>query len=110
MRPDVRTHLEWIRLAIEEMEQYAPLVGGFAAFKADRAKQLIVERCLIVIGEAVVRIGREAPELPLSEMKKIIMARNIIVHDYERVSIDILFIIYDRHIPLLKSEVEALLK
>lgn len=97
-------------LAIDEMERYAPLQGGFSAFKKDRVAQLIVERLLIVIGEAVVRAKRVEPELPLSDIRRIIQVRNILAHDYDQVSVDNLFVIYDRHIPTLKAEVEALLR
>lgn len=110
MRPEVRTHLEWIKLSIEELERYAPLPADFNAFRSDRAAQLITERPLIVIREAVLRILRNEPEFPLSDMKKIIRVRNILAHDYEQVSVENLFVIYERHIPILKAEVAALLE
>lgn len=110
MRPEVRTHLEWIKLSIEELERYAPIPTDFNAFRSDRAAQLITERLLIVIGEAVLRILRDEPEFPLSDMKKIIRVRNILAHDYEQVSVENLFVIYERHIPILKAEVAALLE
>lgn len=109
MRPEVRTHLEWIKMSIDELERYAPLPIAFEQFKEDRAAQLITERLLIVIGEAVLRILRDDPELPLSDMRKIVRVRNILAHDYEQVSVDNLFVIYERHIPILKAEVKALL-
>ena len=109
MRPELRTHLEWLKLAIEEMDRYAPLPIDFQHFKEDRAAQLIVERLLIVIGEAVIRIQRDAPGAPISDMRRIIRVRNILAHDYEQVSVDNLFVIRDRYIPILRTEVEVLL-
>ncbi|MCU0319644.1 MAG: DUF86 domain-containing protein [Flavobacteriales bacterium] len=102
--------MEWIKMSIEELERYAPIPKDFNAFRNDRAAQLITERLLIVIGEAVMRIQRDEPELALSDMKKIIRVRNILAHDYEHVSVDNLFVIYERHIPILKAEVAALLE
>lgn len=41
-------------------------------------------------------------------MNKIIRLRNMLAHDCEQVSVDNLFVINERHIPILKAESAAL--
>lgn len=68
-----------------------------------------IERNLEIIGEAMNRILKTNPEISITNSRKIVDARNYVIHAYDSLSPDILWSIVINHLPLLKSEVEALL-
>lgn len=55
------------------------------------------------------RILKEIPDIPISSSRKIVDTRNYVIHAYDSLRPDILWSIVINHLPLLKSEVEALL-
>jgi uncharacterized protein with HEPN domain len=63
----------------------------------------------LVIGEAVARIVKIKPGLPITNLIKIKDARNIIVHDYDGVNYKIIWNIIQVHLPILKSEATQIL-
>ncbi len=69
-----------------------------------------VERNIEIIGEAVNRILSTEPNIAISSARRIVDTRNFIVHQYEKVSDEVLWSIVIQHIPLLKVEVEALIR
>jgi uncharacterized protein with HEPN domain len=68
-----------------------------------------LERCIEIIGEAVNRILQIEPGDQISSARQIISARNFIIHEYEKVSDEVLWSIAKKHIPLLKKEIEILI-
>ena len=71
--------------------------------------RLAVERSIEIIGEAVNRILKLDPEIPITNAKAIVGTRNRIIHAYDAISDDIIWAIVVNHLPLLKSEVTALM-
>ena len=69
-----------------------------------------VERNLEIIGEASNRIVKKDPTISISGSRQAIAARNRIIHSYEKISDEIIYGIVKRHLPLLRVEVENLLK
>lgn len=69
-----------------------------------------LERNVEIIGEAVNRILSTEPEIAITHARRIVDTRNFIIHEYEKVSDEVLWAIAIRHIPLLKIEIEALLE
>jgi len=61
------------------------------------------------IGEAVNRILRVEPEIKISNARNIVDTRNRIIHEYDAVSDDILWLISVKYLPVLKEEVEQIL-
>ena len=68
-----------------------------------------VERKLEIIGEAINRISKLDETLSVTNYKKIIATRNFIIHEYDFVDDAQVWLIVDKHLPLLKKEVEELL-
>jgi len=68
-----------------------------------------VERNIVIIGEATNRILNKDSSLQLSNSRKIIAARNRIIHGYDTVSDEVIWGIVINHLPTLKQEVELLL-
>jgi len=72
--------------------------------------QRAIERCIEIIGEAMNRILKENKDLAITNARKIVDARNYIIHGYDSLSVDILWSIVVNHLPHLKSEVKKLLQ
>ena len=68
-----------------------------------------VERNIEIIGEAMSRILKLEPEIKISNSRKIVDARNKIIHGYDEISDDVIWGIVVNNLPVLKSEVENLL-
>ena len=50
------------------------------------------------------------PDIEISNSRKIVDTRNRIIHGYDSVTPDILWLIISRYLPILKKEVDVLLK
>jgi uncharacterized protein with HEPN domain len=109
MTPEILTWLEQIRERIEELEEDVAS-AGFSAFLASRPLKRSAERNIEEIGEAMLRILRAEPDVAISEARRIVSTRNRLAHDYDKISHDILWLIIERDIPILRAEVEALLR
>jgi len=110
----VEDYLEHIADAIERAMRYIAGLEDLAALERDEKAQDAVVRTLTVIGEAAVRIHREAPqfvaehpELPWSQMRGI---RNKVVHDYFDVAWDVVWDTVKQDLPPLLDQIRALLK
>ena len=69
-----------------------------------------VERNIEIIGEAMNRILKRDNSIVITNSRKLVDTRNRIIHAYDAVSDDIIWGIIIRHLPVLKIEVENLLK
>ena len=79
-------------------------------FGHERALQLIAERELSVIGEAISRLSeRFCVTHPQVEWRKIRGLRNILIHDYARIDLDIIWSVISLEIPVLVSFIESVL-
>jgi len=72
--------------------------------------QLIVERELEIIGEALARLRRDHPDLAdqIGDIHKIVGLRNVLAHGYDVLENEILWDIVENKIPILKRDVEML--
>jgi uncharacterized protein with HEPN domain len=82
-----------------------------SAFEQDELLQVWFLRHLQLIGEAARRLPEEirnlAPDIP---WQKMIGMRNILVHGYFEIDLDVVWDAVQQDVPLLKPAVEALLK
>lgn len=111
MPPDVLGTLEQIHEAAGYIE--ADTAGmTFEAFEVDRRTRQLVERNFEIIGEAVNRLRRHAPEMvkQISAYDKIVGLRNVLIHGYDRVNYPALWFTVQESLPILREEVEALLR
>ncbi len=70
-----------------------------------------VERALEIIGEAIVQLAKANPDVAarISERQRIVGFRNILVHAYDIIQVDILRLVIEQKLPILKGEAELLL-
>ena len=67
------------------------------------------KRNIEIIGEAMNRILKVDKDIAITNSRKIVDARNYIIHGYDSLSVDILWSMVINHLPKLKNEVTALL-
>ena len=63
-----------------------------------------------IIGEAMSRILKVDRDIAITNSRKIVDARNYIIHGNDSLSADILWSIVINHLPKLKEEVRTLLE
>lgn len=96
--------------SIQEIDSYFPESKKFEDYISDVRTKRAVERNIEIIGEAMSRILKNNPTLEISNSRKIVDARNKIIHGYDQISDDVIWGIVIKHLPILKKEAENLLK
>ncbi len=106
----IKKHLHDILTAIEEIESFfGDKPKLFEDFYSNLCLRRAIERNIEIIGEATNRILKADKNIAITNSRKIVDARNYIIHGYDSLSADILWSILINHLPKLKSEVVALL-
>ncbi|MCK4921577.1 MAG: DUF86 domain-containing protein [Bacteroidales bacterium] len=109
MKPEILTWLEDIDRSIMEIYEFLPESQNFFQFENDLKTRKAVERNLEIIGEALNRIIKLDPSIQITDSRKIIDTRNRIIHGYDSVTADILWLIIRKPLPILHEEVKKLL-
>lgn len=110
MNPEVMVWLEDIDRSITEIFEFLPEERNFLMFQDDLKTRKATERNLEIIGEALNRILKIEPQIAISDSRKIVDTRNRIIHGYDSVSVDIIWMIIVRSLPRLQEEVKELLR
>lgn len=82
----------------------------FNHYKNNRLLKRAIERDLEIIGEAVNRIIKIEPDFPIENAKRIVGLRNQIIHAYDSVSDESIWAIIVKHLPVLRKEINDLIK
>jgi len=109
MKLEVKTWLQDIDRSIQEIYDFLPEQRDFNDFLSDLKTRKAVERNIEIIGEALNRILKEEPNIGISDSRKIVDTRNRIIHGYDSVTADVLWLIVNRYLKILQAEVEQLL-
>ena len=107
----IKKLLQDILTAIEDVEGFfgnAPKV--YDDFYSNLCLRRAVERNIEIIGEAMNRILKVDKDIAITNSRKIVDARNYIIHGYDSLSVDILWSMVINHLPKLRNEVITLLK
>lgn len=105
-----KVRLEHINSSIEELETFTKNVSIEDFTNTPMIKWASIKE-LEIIGEATNHISQETQNLaPTIPWKKIIGMRNVLVHQYFGVDIEITWEIIQSDIPKLKKEIIKLLK
>lgn len=106
----IKKHLQDILTAIQEIESFfGDKPKLFDDFYSDLCLRRAIERDIEIIGEAMNRILKTDRNIAITNSRKIVDARNYIIHGYNSLSADILWSMVINHLPKLKKEVISLL-
>lgn len=83
MKHDAKKYLVDISLSIEIILQYFAQIQSYSDFEKDQKTIDAVERRLAIIGEALNKATQIDPAILISNHKKIIGLRHILVRDYD---------------------------
>ncbi len=105
------------RKSLNDMLKAARLVQRFASgrqqsdYLHDDFLRAAIERELEILGEALNRLFKSAPEMAdqISERRAVIQFRNVLAHGYDVVDDKLVWGIIEVKLPILMSEVEAML-
>jgi len=110
MEHEIKACLKDIEQAIFEIFEFLPKERNFFEFQKDLKTRKAVERNIEIIGEAMDRILKIDPSIQISDSRKIVDTRNRIIHGYDVVSNDVIWLIVNKSLPILEKEVKKLLK
>ena len=111
MDDKIKKYLTDIQFAIEDIELFlSQRPRKFDVFISDSMFKSAIERKIEIIGEAMNRILKIHPEIAITSSRKIVNTRNYVIHSYDTLSNEILWGIVINDLPLLKNEVNSLLK
>lgn len=109
MDKDIKKLLMDILICLENIENYTGDKKIFADYNANFLLQDAVERNLITIGEAINLLMKRMPQIPITNARKMVDARNRLTHGYDEIDNTQVWNILINHLPVLKSEVENLI-
>lgn len=100
--------LKDIEQSIAEINDFLPLKRDFYVFQKDLKTRKAIERNIEIIGEAMDRLLKAYPDIKISDSRKIVDTRNRIIHGYDSVSEDVIWLIVNKYLPILENEVRVL--
>ena len=97
-----------IQEAIDRIERYA--ASGREAFERDELVQTWILHHLQILGEAVRAITSDLKQQhPEISWQQIAGMRNILVHDYFGIDLDIVWAVVEKDLPALKQRIAKML-
>jgi uncharacterized protein with HEPN domain len=106
MAKDAKALLLDIKTSIEIINQHLTNIKSKKEYQNNFLVTDAVERRLAIIGEALAKALKLNPNIQISNQKKIIALRHILVHDYDLVDDNTIWAIVKVYLPLLKTEIE----
>jgi len=96
-------------MCVQTIDNYIGQKKVFADYNSNLLLQDATERNLITIGEAMNLLLKRVPEIPITNARRIVDARNRLTHGYDEIESTQIWNIVINHLPLLKAEVKELL-
>lgn len=99
-------YLNDILESIEQIESYFDsMPRRFDVYCSTPMMQRAIQMNISIIGEAMNKLLKVSPAIPITKARKIVDTRNYLIHGYDSVSPDMVWSIVINHLPLLKSEI-----
>ncbi len=111
MQLEAKKYLYDIRQAAEQIGQFTA-GKRFEDYRSNAMLRAAVERQFEIIGDALARLIRldETVAGRITGHRRIVAFRNILIHGYEEVDDRVVWDVVETKLPVLRREVEALLK
>ena len=110
MEKIINRYLLDIKTCIDSIESYLGANRNFFVYRENKMLRRADEREFEIIGEAINKLDKLNPELPITSKEQIIGLRNRVIHGYDKIDDEIVWGVIVRHLPKLKVEIEELLK
>src|ERR1035437_7034226 len=110
MQLEIQKYLFDIQLSIESINEYLGDKRDFNHYQNNKLLRRGIERELEIIGEAASRILKLDSDIKIDNARKIVDLRNWVIHGYDKIDDVIIWGIISKQLPLLKKQVEDLLK
>ena len=106
--PDFQKYIFDVMEAINNLESFTTNIT------LDKLEEIefkwAVERGISIIGEALFKANKIKKDIAISNLKNIIGMRHIVIHDYDMIEVERLYITIKKYIPILKEEITKILK
>ena len=110
MQLEIQKYLYDIQISINSIFEYLGEKRDFNAYLNNKLLRRGIERELEIIGEAANRILKIDSEINIEIARKIVDLRNWVIHGYDKIDDVIIWGIVSNHLPILKTQVDELLK
>ena len=107
---EIKKYLFDIKTSIDSIYNYLGDNRDFNVYKTNKLLKRAIERELEIIGEAAGRILKIDSSFPIENARKIVDLRNWVIHGYDIIDDVIIWGIISKQLPILKNQVEVLLK
>jgi uncharacterized protein with HEPN domain len=109
MQPEELKYLYDVQTSIQSIKDFTIDIKSFQDFENNKLVKRAVERELEIIGEAINRLLKMNNSIQITNARKIVNLRNWVIHSYDNVDSVIISAILQKDLPLLETEVSALL-
>ena len=106
MKREVKKYLFDIQTSIDSINLYLGESRNFFEYQNNKLLRRGIEREIEIIGEAMSRILKIAPELQIENARQIVDTRNWVIHGYDKVDDVVIWGIVSNHLPRLKKEID----
>jgi uncharacterized protein with HEPN domain len=110
MQLEIQKYLFDIQLSIDSINEYLGDKRDFDTYQNNKLLRRGIERELEIIGEAANRILKIDQTIKIEKVRKIVDLRNWVIHGYDKIDDVIIWGIISKQLPLLKIQVDELLK
>jgi uncharacterized protein with HEPN domain len=109
MKREAKKYLFDIKTSIESIFDFLGEKRNFFEYQNNKLLRRGIEREIEIIGEAMNRIMKIAPDIQIENARQIVDTRNWVIHGYDKVDDVVIWGIISNHLPKLRKEVEDLL-
>lgn len=110
MQLEIQKYLFDIQTSIDSINEYLGDKRDFNHYQNNKLLRRGIERELEIIGEAANRILKIDTDFEIDNARKIVDLRNWVIHGYDKIDDVIIWGIISKQLPLLKIQVDELLK
>jgi uncharacterized protein with HEPN domain len=109
MKRETKKYLFDIKTSIDSIFEFIGEKRNFFEYQNNKLLRRGIEREIEIIGEAMNRIMKIAPDIQIENARQIVDTRNWVIHGYDKVDDVVIWGIISNSLPKLKEEVEYLL-
>jgi len=110
MQHSIKMYLFDVLNSIDSIFEYLGQERNFNEYESNKLLRRAVERELEIVGEAINRILKINADIEISNTRRIVDLRNLVIHAYDSVDNVIIWGIIHKDLPLLKTQITTLLQ